>query len=102
MSFPQAPSYSLSKAAVHSLTQATCALLRPQGTFVAGVYPGPIDTDMARDITWDKTSPAQAAEAILDGLEAGAEEIFPDPLSAQIGATYARAPKDLERQFTAA
>ena len=87
---------------MHSLTQATRALLRPQGTFVAGVYPGPIDTDMAKGVTWDKTSPAQAAEAILDGLAAGAEQIFPDPTSAQIGATYARAPKELERQFTAA
>ena len=102
VSFPQATSYSLSKAAVHSLTQATRALLRVQGTFVAGVYPGPIDTDMAREIAMEKTSPAQAAQAILDGLEAGAEEIFPDPVAVQIGSTYMRAPKELEQQFTAA
>jgi NAD(P)-dependent dehydrogenase (short-subunit alcohol dehydrogenase family) len=102
VNFPQATSYSLSKAAVHSLTQATRALLRPQGTYVAGVYPGPVDTDMARDLTIDKTAPAQAAAAILDGLEAGAEEIFPDPVAAELGSTYLRGPKDLERQFTAA
>src|SRR4029453_4955376 len=35
--FPSLASYSLSKAAVHSLTQVTRTLLAPQGTFVAGV-----------------------------------------------------------------
>jgi NAD(P)-dependent dehydrogenase (short-subunit alcohol dehydrogenase family) len=102
VNFPAFATYSVSKAAVHSLTQATRALLRPQGTFVAGVYPGPIDTEMARPLTLDKTAPAAAAGAILGGVAAGHEEIFPDPVSMQVGTTYLKAPKDLERQFTAA
>jgi NAD(P)-dependent dehydrogenase (short-subunit alcohol dehydrogenase family) len=61
-------SYSASKAAAHSLTQATRAMLKPQGTQVFGVYPGPIDTRMAKDIPLDKTSPADAARAIVAGL----------------------------------
>jgi NAD(P)-dependent dehydrogenase (short-subunit alcohol dehydrogenase family) len=98
---PVLATYSASKAAVHSLTQATRMLLAPQGTFVAGVYPGPIDTDMARDIPMEKTSPAEAALAILDGLEAGNEEIFPDRTSQQLGELFLHSPKALERHIAA-
>jgi NAD(P)-dependent dehydrogenase (short-subunit alcohol dehydrogenase family) len=99
VAFPVLATYSASKAAVHSLTQATRMMLAPQETFVAGVYPGPIDTDMAREIPLEKASPAATAVAILDGLEAGAEEIFPDPMSQQIGELFLRSPKALERQI---
>lgn len=101
VSFGMLASYSASKAALHSVTQATRALLKSQGTFVAGVYPGPIDTDMAKDITWDKTSPSVAANAILDGLEAGDEEIFPDPTAQQLGHLFFQSPKALEQQVAA-
>jgi NAD(P)-dependent dehydrogenase (short-subunit alcohol dehydrogenase family) len=98
--FPLAASYSASKAALHSLTQATRALLAPQGIQVVGVYPGPIDTDMARPFDIAKTSASDAAQAILDGLEAGREDIFPDPMARQIGELFLRDPKGFERQFT--
>ena len=48
--FPALPTYSDSKAAVHSFTSGCRLLLAEQGTFVAGVYPGPVDTDMAKGI----------------------------------------------------
>ena len=102
VAFPILTSYSASKAALHSITQATRAQLAPQGTFVAGVYPGPIDTDMAEKIPLEKASPESAAHAILDGLEAGEEEIFPDPMSRQLGDTYLKSPKALEQQMSAA
>jgi NAD(P)-dependent dehydrogenase (short-subunit alcohol dehydrogenase family) len=91
-------SYSASKAALHSITQATRAALKAQGTYVAGIYPGPVDTDMAKAIELEKATPAHAAAAILDGLEAGDEEIFPDPLSRQAGPLFLANPKALERQ----
>ena len=53
---------------------------------------------MAKVIEMDKATPAEAAEAILDGLEAGDEEIFPDPLSRQTGPLFFANPKALERQ----
>jgi NAD(P)-dependent dehydrogenase (short-subunit alcohol dehydrogenase family) len=96
INFPVIASYSASKAAVHSLTQAIRSQLRPLGVHVAGVYPGPIDTDMAREFTLEKTSPAVAAHAILDGLEAGREEIYPDPFARHIGELYSQSPKALE------
>jgi short-subunit dehydrogenase len=97
--FPALVSYSASKAAAHSLTQGTRAHLRPLGVLVTGVYPGPIDTDMAREIQMEKTPASVAANAILDGLEAGEEEIFPDPFARQIGDLYVHSPKAVEEQF---
>jgi short-subunit dehydrogenase len=96
VNFPLFQTYSASKAAVHSVTQALRAGLSGQGTFVAGVYPGPVDTEMARDVHMDKTSPKEVALAILRSLETGAEEIFPDPVSQQMGALYFEDPKGLE------
>jgi NAD(P)-dependent dehydrogenase (short-subunit alcohol dehydrogenase family) len=101
VNFPIITSYSASKAALHSVTQATRAQLAPQGVYVAGVYPGPIDTDMARPFDFEKATPASAAHAILDGLEAGREEIFPDPMSQQLGELFLRSPKGLEQQVSA-
>jgi len=101
VNFALLASYSASKAAAHSLTQATRTMLKDQGTQVFGVYPGPIDTRMAKDIPLDKTSPADAARAIIAGIEAGIEEIFPDPMSQGMGAAYLASPKELERQASA-
>jgi hypothetical protein len=53
---------------------------------------------MARALPIDKASPEAAANAILDGLEAGSEEIFPDPVARQLGQLYLQSPKALEQQ----
>jgi NAD(P)-dependent dehydrogenase (short-subunit alcohol dehydrogenase family) len=98
VSFGVLTSYSASKAALHSVTQATRSWLKAQGTYVAGIYPGPIDTDMSKALPIDKASPEAAANAILDGLEAGSEEIFPDPVARQLGQLYLQSPKALEQQ----
>jgi short-subunit dehydrogenase len=50
VSFPMLATYSASKAATHSLTQVTRAMLRGQNTQVFGVYPGPIDTRMGKGL----------------------------------------------------
>ena len=99
VNFPMFQSYSVSKAAVHSLTQAL-RLAHPS-TLVVGVYPGPVDTDMAREIPLDKASPASVANEILDGIEKGVEEIFPDTMSKEMGQAYLQSPKELERQIKA-
>jgi NAD(P)-dependent dehydrogenase (short-subunit alcohol dehydrogenase family) len=100
-SVPFFPTYSASKAALHSLTQAARILLASQGTSVAGVYAGPVDTDMTRDLPLAKTSPRDVAFAILDGIEAGQEDIFPDPFAVDFGRQFASSPKASERQMAA-
>ena len=99
--FPFYPTYSASKAAAHSLTQAARILLAGQGTAVHGVYPGPVDTDMARAIEMDKATPAEVGNAILDGIEAGADDIYPDAFAVGFGEQFEASPKDSERQIAA-
>lgn len=98
---PAAGGYSASKAALHSATQAARAELAPRHIHVVGIYPGPIDTDMARDFPFAKTSPAVTAQAIVAGIIEGKEYIFPDPMSQQAGALWEQTPKALEKQFAA-
>ena len=98
VSFPILAAYSASKAATHSLTQVTRAMLRGQNTQVFGVYPGPIDTRMGETLPMDKASPADAARAIVSGIIAGDEEIFPDTMSQGTGPAFFADPKGLERE----
>lgn len=76
--FPMAATYSASKAAARSLCQGMRAELAPQGVAVFGIYPGPIDTDMAAGIELDKESPENVAKKIFDDMENGITEIATD------------------------
>jgi short-subunit dehydrogenase len=98
-SMPGLGGYSASKAAAFSVTQALRAELRAKKIAVHAVFPGPVDTDMARGIDLPKTSPQAVAAAILAGIERGDEDIFPDPMSLDLAARWQRDPKELERQF---
>ena len=99
---PVLPAYSISKAAAFSLTQSLRALLAGQGVSVHAVMPGPIDTDMVRDLPVPKTSPESVARATFDGMESGDEEIFPDPMSETMAESWRTgAAKELERQNAA-
>lgn len=96
--FPVLGSYSASKAAVHSLTQGIRAELAAQGTHVMGVYPGPIDTDMAAEFEAEKTAPSEVAKAVLSGLSEKAEDIYPDPMAVEFHAGILVDPKAVEKQ----
>ena len=66
------------------------------------VLPGPIDTDMTRDLDIPKASPESTARAILDGVEKEEEEIFPDSMSEAVAEGWrSSAVKQLQRQFAA-
>jgi NAD(P)-dependent dehydrogenase (short-subunit alcohol dehydrogenase family) len=97
---PFIPSYSISKAATLSLTQALRGLLAASGVRVHAAIPGPVDTDMSKDFIAAKASAQSVAAAIFDGLADGAEEIFPDPASRQISESWTNgAAKVLERSY---
>lgn len=57
-----------------------------------GVYPGPIDADMAKDLPFDKTSPDDVATAILDAVESGNTEVYPDPFAQDFGSRFNAGP----------
>ncbi|MGZ4288354.1 MAG: SDR family NAD(P)-dependent oxidoreductase [Solirubrobacteraceae bacterium] len=99
---PVLPAYSVSKAASLSLTQSLRALLAGRDVSVYAVMPGPIDTDMVRDLDIPKTPPEDVARGTLDGLERGEEEIFPDPISQSLADGWrAGVAKEFERQNAA-
>jgi NAD(P)-dependent dehydrogenase (short-subunit alcohol dehydrogenase family) len=99
---PVLPAYSVSKAASLSVTQSLRALLAGRGISVFAVMPGPIDTDMVRNLDIPKTSPEDVARATLDGVERGEEEIFPDPMSHLLADGWREGvAKELERQNAA-
>lgn len=99
---PVMPSYSISKAAAVSLTQAQRSLLARHGIGVHLVLAGPIDTDMVLNLTIPKAAPETVAAAILDGVISDQEEIFPDPLSAPLAGVWdAGITKTLERNNAA-
>jgi len=98
-SFPALGGYAASKAAAYSITQALRPELRKRSIAVFAALPGPIDTDMVRDLKMPKTSPADVARGVLAGVEREEEEIFPDPMAREMGALWNRSPKDYERAF---
>src|SRR6516162_11193880 len=71
---PLLTTYSASKAAAWSFTNAARIVLKRQGTHVVGVHAGPVDTDMTAAIELEKIPPATVATSALDALEAGEPE----------------------------
>jgi NAD(P)-dependent dehydrogenase (short-subunit alcohol dehydrogenase family) len=78
---PMQGSYCASKSAEWSLTKAVRFELRRQGTFVAGVYAGYIETDMTAALSLAKTSPDDIVNRVIAGIENGDEEILADERS---------------------
>ena len=97
---PFDPNCSISKGATLSLSQVLRGQLASRGVSVHAVLPGPVDTDMSRHLDLPKTSAESVAQAIIDGIERGDEEIFPDPMSAAIADDWSGGVvKALEHQF---
>jgi NAD(P)-dependent dehydrogenase (short-subunit alcohol dehydrogenase family) len=100
-SSPILAAYTASKAAGWSLTQSLRADLARHGITVHGGFPGAVDTDMIRSFTLPKTPAIDVARAVLDGIEAGTEDIFPDPMAQQLYAAWRQDHKAVERQLAA-
>ncbi len=96
VNFPGLSGYSASKAALFSVSQGLRIELAPRGVSVHTVNPGPIDTDMAKDLEMDKATPETAAANIVRGLEADVADIFPDPAAEQMFGLWQGNYRDLE------
>jgi len=81
---PVMAGYSASKAALHSITQSLRGTLEKHNVTVIGIYPGPIETDLAKLVPYpDKATPEFAAANIVKGIAEGQTYIFPDPMAQQ-------------------
>ncbi len=88
--FSDLATYSASKAASYSITQALRDVLKDQGTQVVSVHPGPIATDMSADAGFgDMAEPAVLVpQAIITALASNEFHSYPDSMAKQIGAAY--------------
>ncbi|NET00440.1 MAG: SDR family oxidoreductase [Sphaerospermopsis sp. SIO1G1] len=98
-SMPGISVYNASKAAAWSMTQSLRASVAAKGIAVHGVFPGAVDTDMLAGVDMAKTSPADIGAAIVSGIEADQEDIFPDSMSSQFYTAWKQDHKAVEKQF---
>jgi NAD(P)-dependent dehydrogenase (short-subunit alcohol dehydrogenase family) len=96
LAVPFQGSYAASKSAAWALTNAVRVELRGQGTQVTGIFASYIDTHMAAGATLPAISPRDAAAQILDGIEAGAEEVLTDQRTRTVKAAL---PDDLAQLY---
>lgn len=92
---PMHVTYSASKAALYSLTQAVRIEMayNQYSIPVFGVYPGPIDTDLADGLNVSKASSANVALRVFDGMEKGLLDITTDALSDNFDSLLKKDPK---------
>jgi NAD(P)-dependent dehydrogenase (short-subunit alcohol dehydrogenase family) len=100
-SMPGVAAYNASKAAGWSLTLSFRADLAKRGIRVHGVFPGAVDTEMARPFEIPKPPAIEVARATLTGVDADEEDIYPDAMSRQVYAAWREDHKVVERQFAA-
>ncbi len=100
---PLESSYSVSKAATHSLIQGLRGDLKESNILISGIYPGPIDSDMTNTEKFkniEKDSSENLAKNVVNALEQGDEDIFPDVMAEQVKQAYSSSPKQLEEMFS--
>ena len=86
LTFPSTATYSVSKAAAWSMTNALRGELQEQNTQVVALHVAYMDTDMASHIDLPKTSPQVVAVRTLDALEAGDVEVLADDITQHVKA----------------
>jgi len=99
VNLPLMGSYCASKAAGLSLTQGLRGELGPKGVRVIAAMPGAVDTRMTAGLPIPKMAPADAAAEILDGYEAGEEDIYVGEMARGLAQGLAHDPKAVERQL---
>jgi NAD(P)-dependent dehydrogenase (short-subunit alcohol dehydrogenase family) len=86
VAMPHLTTYSASKAAGWSYSNAARVRLAGQGTEVVGVHVGYVDTDLTVGLEGDKVQTTQVATATLDALQNGEPEALVDELARNVKA----------------
>ena len=88
VTYPGYSGYAAAKSAQWSLTNALRLELASQGTQVAALHVGYMDTDMVASVDAPKSDPATIAALALDALEEDASEILADETHARSRRTW--------------
>lgn len=89
---PLLATYSVTKSAAWSMTNALRQELQAQQTQVLGLHVGFIDTDLTKDLDVPKVTPAAVVEATFAGLEQDAHQVLADDLTRQVHAALSGYP----------
>lgn len=84
VALPSMASLSASKAAALRMTEGARAELAPHRVRVISVLPGPIDTEMSRNVPPPKIAVREAVDAVLAALEGGADEVYMGAMAQEI------------------
>jgi NAD(P)-dependent dehydrogenase (short-subunit alcohol dehydrogenase family)/uncharacterized OB-fold protein len=96
--YPPHGTYSASKAAAFSLSQALRAELRPAGVRMINLFPGPIDDEWDQLEMPPKLAPASLANAVVTALIGSVEDVYPGDVAQDWVARHLDNPKALERE----
>ena len=98
--YPAHGTFSASKAAAYSLSQALRADLRHAGVRVINVFPGPIDDEWDQLELPPKLSPNALAGAVVQALKGSVEDVYPGDVAQDWLARYLDDEKALEREIS--
>jgi NAD(P)-dependent dehydrogenase (short-subunit alcohol dehydrogenase family) len=98
--YPPHGTYSASKAAALSLSQALRAELRTAGVRVINLFPGPIDDEWDQLELPPKLSPTAVASALVEALKGSSEDVYPGDVAQDWLARHLENPKALERELS--
>jgi NAD(P)-dependent dehydrogenase (short-subunit alcohol dehydrogenase family) len=96
---PSQGTFSASKAAAFSLSQALRSEMRQAGIRVVNVFPGPIDDEWNQLVPPPKLAPAALAKAVVKALQDGVEDIYPGDVAQDLFNKYRENAKVLEREL---
>jgi NAD(P)-dependent dehydrogenase (short-subunit alcohol dehydrogenase family)/uncharacterized OB-fold protein len=99
--WPAYGAFSATEAACLSAGQSLRAELRPGGVKVMNVFFGPLETEWYQTVPPPKVTPAALANAVVDGLRRGLEDVFVGDIAQDIRTRLAVNPKAVERELGA-
>jgi NAD(P)-dependent dehydrogenase (short-subunit alcohol dehydrogenase family)/uncharacterized OB-fold protein len=99
MNWPTYGAYAAAEAACLSASQSMRAELRPGGVKVVNVFFGPLETEWFDAVPPPKVAPARLANAVVDALRQGLEDVFVGEIAQDVRARLAVNPKALEREL---
>jgi NAD(P)-dependent dehydrogenase (short-subunit alcohol dehydrogenase family)/uncharacterized OB-fold protein len=99
MNWPAYGAYAAAEAACLSASQSMRAELRPGGVKVVNVFFGPLETEWFDGVPPPKVAPARLANAVVEALRQGVEDVFVGEIAQDVRARLAVNPKALEREL---
>ncbi len=99
VNWPAFGAHSASQAAMLSAAQSLRAEMRPGGVRVINVFTGPLETEWYQQVPPPKVAPSQVANAVVDALKRGLEDVHVGDIAQDVKSRLALNPKAIEREL---